>query len=255
MYISASGALTSMHRQNVFANNLANINSIGFKPDSAQIIQRDAARVEDGLVSLPSNALLERLGAGVGMLADRTSFGQGALRVTGGPLDVAIEGDGFLKVSRTDADGRQSIHLTRDGRLTRDPDGRLVLAATGSPVLDEGNQEIVLPDRGNVGIDSAGLVSVEGAPIARLSLVDVADRGALRKVGNGLFHVPPAALQAAPAATGRLVQGHLEGAAVNEIDALMDVTSAAKAVSSNIRMIGYHDRLMDQAINTFGRVA
>jgi len=255
MYISASGALTSMHRQNVFANNLANVNSIGFKPDSPQITQRDAARIEDGLLSLPSNALLERLGAGVGMLADRTSFGQGPLRVTGEPLDVAVEGDGFLKVSHTGSDGQQSIRLTRDGRMTRDADGRLVLAATGSPVLDSGNREIVLPDRGGVSIDNAGLISVEGLPVAQLSLVEVPDRGVLRKVGHGMFSVPPGALQSARAGTGRLIQGHLEGAAINEIDAMMDVTSAAKAVSSNIGMIGYHDRLMDQAINRFGRVA
>jgi flagellar basal body rod protein FlgG len=254
MYISASGALTSMHRQDVYANNLANINTVGYKPDAPQITQRHAARIEDGLMSMPSNELLERLGAGVAMLADRTSFAQGALQVTERPLDVAIEGDGFLKVMETGRDGQQSVRLTRDGRFSRDNDGRLVLASSGAPVLDAGNNPIQLPHYGEVNIDNTGLISVDGLAVAQLALVDV-PKGALRKIGAGLFSAPPGAIAGASAGSGRVMQGHVERAAVNEIDAMMKVTSAAKAVSANIGMISYHDRLMDQAINRFGRVA
>ena len=65
MQISASGALSGLYRMDVFSNNLANINTTGFMPDVPVIRQRDAAAREDGLGAMPSNELVERLGAGV----------------------------------------------------------------------------------------------------------------------------------------------------------------------------------------------
>ena len=65
MYISASGALTSMHRLDALTNNLANVNTVGFKPHTPAVKQRDVARVEDDMPLADSNAMLERLGGGV----------------------------------------------------------------------------------------------------------------------------------------------------------------------------------------------
>ena len=82
MHLSASGALTSMHRQDVITNNLANARTPGFKPDIALQIARDPARIEDGLGNLPSNQLLERLGGGTHVLPTIVSFAQGVLEQT-----------------------------------------------------------------------------------------------------------------------------------------------------------------------------
>lgn len=104
LQISASGVLTSMYRQDVLANNLANMSTVGYKPDVPTTMLRDPARIEDDLGFMPSNDLIERLGAGVLSAPNRVSFAQGALETTNRPMDLAIEGDGFFVV-RNDSGG------------------------------------------------------------------------------------------------------------------------------------------------------
>ena len=113
LQIAASGVLVQMHRTDVLANNLANIDTVGFKPDWAGALARDPARREDGLLGLPSDALVERLGAGVLAAPTMTSFAQGPIRQTGRDLDAAIRGTGFFVVGGES--GPASLRLTRDG--------------------------------------------------------------------------------------------------------------------------------------------
>ena len=128
--ISTSGVLTALHRQDVLTGNLANLNTAGYKPLIPGVKQRDPVSIEDGVLHLPSNRMLERLGAGVVPAASRIGFAQGPIDQTGNDLDVAIEGDGFFAVRDGD-----STSLTRDGRLTLNANGQLVLAASGHLVL------------------------------------------------------------------------------------------------------------------------
>jgi flagellar basal body rod protein FlgG len=257
MRISASGAMVALYRTDVAAANLANVNTVGFKPDAASPVSRVVVREEDDLPFLPSDPLLEQLGAGVLSGPARTSFEQGPLQTTGNDLDVAIEGEGFFLVSVATPEGEET-QLTRDGRLTRDDLGRLVQSASGLPVLSPGGGPIVLPE-GPVTIDAHGfLYDVDGAVTGQLGVVSPPDPSQLTKRGEGLYSAPPPVLQSAiaqPLATGvRVHQGMVEGSAVDPIRALLAVTNAGKAVASNTRMIGYHDQLLNQAINTFARV-
>src|SRR5262249_7869957 len=159
----------SMYRQDVLANNLANVDTIGFKPDTTSTRLRDSARTEDGLTSLPSNPLLERLGAGVLMSPNRVSMAQGSPETTGDPLSVAIMGEGFLAVDRG-GNGGDRIRLTRDGKMTLDAQGRLVVASTGLPVLDTADQPITLRTSSNVQIAPDGTISQGGTTVAKLQL-------------------------------------------------------------------------------------
>ncbi|MEM9066748.1 MAG: flagellar hook-basal body protein [Planctomycetota bacterium] len=245
--ISTSGVLGALYRQDVATNNLANLNTPGFKPDMPQMHFREAARVEDDLFHLPSDELLEKLGAGVKAGPNTVVFKQGAVSTTGNPLDVAIQGEGFFSVLSGD-----ETRLSRDGRFTMDADGVLRSAASGWAVLDDGGSPIELDPRLQVAITPTGEVMQGGAEVAKIGLVDVADRTGLTKLGDGTFAFEPA-IQLTEA-TGSVVQGALESAAVDEIKALLAVTNAAGGVRSNIGMMTYQDRLMDQAINTFGRV-
>lgn len=255
LYISASAAIANMYRQDVLAGNLANVDTVGYRPDFPLLRQRDTARIEDGLGALPSNALLERLGAGVMAMPSTISFSQGDLKATGNPLDVAIEGDGFLLVGDTSEDGRPEIRLTRDGRLTLDESGRLVLAASGHPVLSVGGAPIMLDPARDVAILPDGVIAQDGRPVAQLDLADVHPRVSLRKIGGGLLAAPPQVIERRQPAIGRLHAGYVEGSGVNEIAAMMQITGASNAVSGNAAMIQHHDRLMDGAINRLGRIA
>lgn len=252
--ISGSGVLTSLYRQDVLANNLANLNTVGYKPDVPEIRHRDAVREEDGLWHLPSNELIEVLGAGVTPGKNRISFAQGAIESTDNPLDLAIQGDGFFVVRTSTSGDSDGIALTRDGRFAVDDRRRLVMATSGLPVLDTANRPIRLPSDAPVSIASDGSVMQEGAQIARISVVDAPDKRGLRKGGGGLFMIDAHFAQALGPASGRVLQGSLEGSGTNEIKAMMDVQGASRAVSANIGIMTYHDRMMERAINTFGRV-
>ena len=248
--ISTSGVLSALHRQDVLTNNLANLNTVGYKPSIPEVRQRDAARAEDGLYHLPGDELLDRLGAGVTPDRTRVGFGQGPVQTTGNDLDLAIDGDGFFAV----ADGSTTA-LTRDGRLALDREGHLVLAASGQRVLSDGGSPIRVPTDARVQVASDGTVSADGAPVGALRFVDVADKSGLIKKGSGLFSLDAVPESALTPGTGRIIQGAVEGSAVTEINAMLQVQAAAKSVSGNIGLISYHDRMSERAINTFGRIA
>lgn len=254
LYMAAAGALTSMHRQDVLTNNLANLNTVGFKPLMAVARQRETARAEDGLGNLPSNDLLERLGAGPLLAPTRVSMAQGRLETTNNPLDLAIEGKGFF-VIRDQADGStQRMRLTRDGRFALDSRGRLVMRTQGLPVLDRSNRPIFLAPGQSPTISTDGVIRQGGTEVARIQVVAVPDPTRLERLGESLFAASSEQLESGSPARGTIHQGSVEGSAVNEISALMKISGASGAVQANIGMIRYHDQMMDRAINVLGRV-
>lgn len=247
LQISASGVFTALYRQDVFANNLANLETAGFKVDIPTSTPRQAARPEDDLWNLPSNRLLERLGGGALLNANATSFAQGSLRDTANPLDLAIQGRGFFVVQ----DG-QTQRLTRDGRFTRDAQGTLV-TTDGLPVMGESGPMRV-PPGSKLAVDGDGTMSVDGQPCGRLRLVDIPDLSQLNKAGAGRFDAPPGLIDASPRGQAGIRQRSLEQSGTDEVKTLMDMTSASRDVEANTAMIREHDRLLDKAINTLGRV-
>jgi flagellar basal body rod protein FlgG len=245
--------MTSLYAQDVYANNLANIDTPGFKADIPSILPRQAVRQEDHLPFLPSNKLLERLGGGALLNPNLVDFEQGGLKNTGNPLDVAISGDGFFVVKDgTDKDASR-VRLTRDGRFSRDAGGRLVMASTGLPVLDVQNRPITLP-MGKVSISDDGTVCAGGRECGKIQLASVPDKTGLTKLGYSMFLASSDAL-GTNAATGTMHQFSYEDSAADEVKTLMRMTSAGRDVESNVALIQQHDRMMDRAINGLGRVA
>ena len=251
--IAASGLMTAMHRQDVFANNLANMDSVGFKPDIPLSRPRQDVVAEDGVAYLPSNDLLRKLGGGSLMNPNLIDFSQGAIRPTGNAFDVAIEGHGFLAVRDDTSTSGDRVRLTRDGRMTRDRTGRLVMATTGLPILDAQGNSIQLANGPDVQIDGRGTVRQGGAVVAQLQFVKIGDERALTKQGASLFRASSSVLASRQPATGTIRQRHIEESSVDEIQALMRVTGASRDVDLNTSMIQQHDRLLDRAINGLGR--
>lgn len=254
--IGASGIIAAMHRQDVAANNLANIQTAGFKPDRAFTIPREAARQEDGLMNLPSNVLLERLGAGVLLAPDRTDFKQGTTTRTRNPFDLAIDGKGFLTVSGgTGPNGQgNETRLTRDGRLTLDATGKLVTVASGQAVLDPSGKPIVLNPGRDFAVQTDGTIMQGGSAVAKLGFVDVANPAVLRKVGDNQYALPASAASTRLAPTGRVLQYATEDSGAEAIKAMLAVQSAADLVGTTAKVMQIHDDLMNRAINTLGRV-
>jgi flagellar basal-body rod protein FlgF len=255
MQISASGALSAMYRQDVLSNNLANINTNGFKADQPAVRYRPAVREEDGLSFMPSNELLEKLGGGVQVVQPRTKFEQGTIEQTTNPLDIAIQGDGFFVVRSETTDGADRLRLTRDGRFTINSDGLLVMSSSGMPVLDAQNRTIQVPGQGKITVDTDGTLRHDGAEIAKLRLLGFDDKSRLRKVGSNLFAADAEAMTNARPASGHLLQNAIERASIDEIKTMLDIQDAARSASSNLNMIRYQDQMSERAIAQLGRIA
>lgn len=251
LYLSASGALSAMHRLDVAANNLANVSTTAFKPDIAVGAQRDAARIEDGLFHIDSNTLLEQLGGGALSAPTITNFTPAAPEITGNPLDVAILGEGFFALGGAE----EGLNLSRDGRFTLDERGRLQTATTGLPVLGANDRPIFVDPEIDVEISSRGEVIQNDRVIGRIQIVSVPDRRQLAKAGENLFYATPQVAETR-FATGSFVEpGSLESSGVDPIMALKSVTDAGADARNSLRLMEIHDQLMDRAINSFGRVA
>ena len=255
LYLSASGVLTNSYRQDVYANNLANVNTVAFKPDIPTIQARQPESQEDLTAFGTSNELLDRLGGGVLAGPQRTAFAVGPIELTHGKMDLALtDPSQFLAVEQTDpTTGQQSVQLTRDGRLTVSGDGYLTTMA-GQRILGPGDQPIAVAPGVEVTLTDQGHVQQNGATVAELQVATVNDPASLRKTGRNLF----AFTGSDPRVDGGPAQlrvGALESSGTNAIDTMMNIMATTKAATANANLIKYHDTLMDRAVNTLGRVA
>lgn len=252
MWIAASSVSTNMYRHDVAANNLANVETTAFKPDRVAVRARDAARVEDGLWFESSDELIEKLGAGIMPTTPMLSLKQGALKETGRPLDVAVEGKGFLVVQAGAGPG--SERLTRDGRLGVGPDGTLVHGATGHPLLAAGGGRVRVDPNRPFEVRNDGAVFQDGVPMGALRVANVPDTSVLGKTGEGLighrFGLP---LELTPSAAA-IRQHHVEQSTVDPIKAMLGVNSASRSAQGGLRMIGIIDANTSMAISRLGRV-
>lgn len=257
LYLSASGVLTNLYRQDVFSNNLANVETVGFKQDLPSIRQRDPESVEEQFGSDVSKRLLDRLGGGVLAGQQRIGFTPGPTRNTGAPLDVALDSpDTFFAIGVDDAQtGQSATRLTRDGRFSRNDEGYLVTVTGGHSVLDTNDRPIRVDDDAPVTIDKSGRVLQQGEEIAQLQVTSVTDTNRLVKEGQNLFRFDGPEDLRKPADLATVRPGFVEASGVDPIKALMQLISATKAVTANGNMIRYHDLLMDRAVNVLGRVA
>jgi flagellar basal body rod protein FlgG len=251
-YLAASGMLTGMRRLDVASNNMANVNTVGFKPDFAFARPRPAERVEDGLRHIDSNSLLDALGGGMLSAPSAVDFRQAPTLETNNPLDAAIIGQGFFTIQS--GPGADGVRYTRDGRFTLDPDGRLVTAASGLPVLDEDGRAITLELGAPASIEASGDILQNGAVVARLGLTTFDDLTALRKAGENLFEIAPGAEAGRRNATAVLRSGAVESSGVEPVRAMLAAQNAGSDTRRAARMIQVHDQLMDRAINVFGRI-
>lgn len=255
LYLSAAGALSQLHRQDVHAANLANLNTIGFKPDTVAARQRLPERLEDPDGFIDPQLMLEKLGGGLLLNSTRVSLAQGNLTETGNDLDLAIQGDGLFAVSDGQGTGPEHTRFTRDGRFILNAQGELVMATSGKHVLDVNNQVIQLDRTARVSIDERGAIAQDGRTVAQLRIVAPPSGDQLRKVGENLLQLTSGGRLPDAAPSGRVQQGFIEAAAVDPITTMTAMFAATRGVSSNTKMMQYHDQTLDQVFNTFGRVA
>ena len=251
MYLSANGVVNDLHRMDVLAHNLANAETPAFKPQSIIVQQRDPQRLESTSVTGDPQWLLERLGGGT-FLREVVDFDAPSTHSrTNQPMDVAIEGKGFLVLKSPDEQG--AMKLTRNGSMTLDAHGHLVSTGGEGLVMDTQNRPIRLRDDEPVRIGGDGTIVQSGRTVARLKLVDVKETSNLTPSGGNAFTYSgdPNNLGRSDA---RILQGSLEDSGVDPIRMLTEMIKIGRRLESNVKLMQYHDQAMGQAVNTLGRV-
>ncbi len=235
IYISMTGMAMRENELSAVSNNLANMNTTGYKRQSF------ASRLYPLLSGKPfeSRAIYHEA-------RNQTFFGtqyidtsQGVLRKTGNPFDVAIQGEGFFAVQKG-----QRIFYSREGSFTRDNENFLVTQA-GLRVLDENNNAIVIEgDKIEIGQD--GNVYVDGNVVAKLKLVNLQN---LRHAGLSLYEGTEAGQ-----ATGQILQGWIESSNVNPMNEMVQMIQAIRNFEFAQRVTANFDQLAQRAVSEIARV-
>ncbi len=253
LYIAASGMDSTLARQDVIANNLANASTIGFKQNRSvdvafptYLIARlhdQRINVLDGTAEIRPN--IGFMGGGVIPQEVTTDYAQGAHMDTKNPLDFALNGPGFFSVLSPDG----KTFLTRDGNFNLDANGRLV-TGDGLPVLGH-NGEIYI-DGSQVAVDAEGNINVDGKALDQLLVVKVQDENKLVKVGHSLFAVGANNKVDAAPDDIRVEQGTLEQSNVNSVMEMVNMIDTYRSYELNSRIISTYDNLMNQAATEIG---
>lgn len=250
IWLSAAGMQVNEHRQTLLANNMANANTAGFKQDMAVVRERKLQSHEspDGFKFVHS--VLDGYTGGAYVRPSNINFSQGDIEQTSNPLDVAIDGDGFLMVS----DGTHTRY-TRNGKLALNHEGYLVLAAGEGrwKVLDDVESPIQLDERlGDTSITTDGTIYQNDRIVATLGLRTTHDKQSLRKYGETLFDAGDTPMTPA---SGRIISGAIEQSNYDIMKGLASMIEASRAYEMNANLLRLQDQAIAQAVNTVGRLA
>lgn len=229
--LTSAGAMRpalAMHA--VLANNLANANTAGFRQD------RVAFQQIAGSLQVKN---LETMMASAPEMTTHLDSTAGAYEVTERPLDVAIQGDGFFVVQSPDGE-----RLTRGGQFRLAEDGSLI-TAQGFPVQSEGGA-LTLPTDQPITINTAGEIQSGETTVGRLRIVGVTEGQALEHVGGGLMKADG---ELTAATEARVLQGVLEGANVEAVQAMVDMIALLRHFEMNQKALQAQDESLGNLLS------
>lgn len=252
LHVARTGLDAQGFRMQVIANNLANVNTTGFKRDRASFETLSYQMMTaPGAPSSAENRYATGLNLGTGVSLGGTSRidTQGTFATTGNALDMAIDGAGYFQVEMPD--GRTGY--TRAGNFGRSPDGTIV-TSDGKPLTPA----IQIPeDSTNVSIGADGTVSATGADgtlteLGRIELARFANPAGLQAIGDNMLvetaaSGAPQVGAAGQEGRGSLRGGMLEGSNVNVVEELVDMIETQRAYEVNSKMIQAADEMMRNA--------
>ena len=250
MHVAKTGLNAQQIRMQIISNNLANVNTNGFKKDRAnfesllyQVIRSSGAQtsVDTELTSGFS------VGTGVNIVNSNKLHSQGSIVSTDNSLDLAIDGGGFFQVLLPDG----QIVYTRNGAFSRNDEG--VLTTNSGFIIQP---EIAIPaEATKINVSADGIISVqvpgqvEAQEVGQLQLADFQNRRGLEPIGEN-FYVetiasgPPILENLFAAGFGKLVQGSLEASNVNVVQELVDMIETQRAYEVNSKAITSVDEML-----------
>src|SRR5215813_2767388 len=259
MSIAATGMQAQQTNVEVIANNLANMNTTGFKEQRAEFtdllyqnIQTPGAQTSDQGTYAPNGI---QIGAGVRTAAIYRITTQGDLKSTGNPYDVAIQGSGFFRVQQ--ADGTDAY--TRSGNFSLSPQGQLVtqdgLVIQPGIAIPQNTITVTINSQGQVNATVAGQSTPQ--TVGQLELTRFPNEAGLNAIGSNLFLETPASgspQAGVPGSVGygTIQQGYLETSNVNSVDEITALITAQRAYEMNSKVISAADQMLQQTAQLGG---
>ena len=250
LWIAKTGLDAQQTRMSVVSNNLANVNTTGFKQGRAvfEDLLYQNVRQSGGQSSqdtqLPAGM---NLGTGVRVVATEKLFTQGSVIQTENAFDVAVNGSGFFQVDMPNGD----IAYTRDGAFTQNAEGQLVTSSgyllAGGITIPSGAQSITIGLDGTVSVRLSGQTAA--TTVGSLEIADFVNPVGLQPVGENLYIETAASGTAQPGTPGQnglgtLNQGALESSNVNVVSELVNMIETQRAYEMNSKAISTNDRMM-----------
>lgn len=241
LYVGLSRQMVLRRQLDIVANNIANADTAGFKVESLL----EKVNPAEPAYTLQGPRPVKFVGED-GVVRD---FGQGSLRRTDAPLDLAIEGKGFFQVQSPNGP-----RYTRDGNFRLDDNGVLVTQG-GFPVMDDGGGSITLdPALGKVSISQDGTVTQGATRVAKLAAVNFQTLSTLEKTGDNLYR-NTSNQQPTPVEGSKIRQGMLEGSNVNSILEISKMIEISRAYEQMAKIMDSNSELSKSAVARMGRAA
>ena len=226
----------------VISQNLANINTDGYK---SEIAFSSLLTPPSSLIA-PGNEANQALtmGSNLPSIDSLRDLQQGSLRYSGSDFDIAIEGNGFFEVSTN-----YGPRITRQGNMTIDREGRLSLL-TGEVIEGEGGQ--IRLQNSPFDIDKEGVVSQGGRDLDRIRVVAFSNPEQLQYEGGGIFNVPQDAALVPEPFVGSVMQGYVETSNVRSADEIIRMIEVSRHFETTHKVLKGYDGMLDSAINVLG---
>ncbi len=253
LWAAKTGLDAQQTQMAVVANNLANVNTTGFKKGRAvfdDLLYQNLAQVGANTSQNTTAPTGLNLGTGVRIVATEKNYTQGSVNTTGNNLDLAVQGRGFFQVLMPSG----QIAYTRDGSFQLNAQGQLVTAAgyqvQPAITLPAGAQSISVGNDGTVSVQLAG----QSAPttVGTIQLADFINPAGLQDIGGNLAlesaaSGSPVTANAGLNGMGTLIQGSVEASNVNVVEELVNMIETQQAYEMNSRAVQTTDQMMTYA--------
>ncbi len=258
LHTAATGSQTQQFNIDVIANNVANVNTTGYKKSRAEF-QDLLSQTYSAPGTIGDQGTTDpvgiQVGLGVQVSATQRVFLPGSIAQTGNPLDLAIQGEGFFQVMLDSGE----VAYTRDGSFKRDANGTIV-TSDGYPLqpgitIPNDATEILVGLNGTVSIRQAGAPNVN--QVGQLQLVRFANPAGMESIGRNLYQMTPASGDPIQGTAGQgefakttINQGFLENSNVQIVEELINLITAQRAFEANSKVIQASDEVLQVTNNT-----
>jgi flagellar basal-body rod protein FlgF len=250
LYTGCSGMMAQLARQDVIANNLANVSTPGFKKDVTAVQafpQMRIRRIGDiptrGMAHPPGPPLVGTLGTGAAIAEIATDYSTGNLQKTENSLDLALRSDGYFVVETPEGE-----RYTRNGAFKLNDEG-LLTTDQGYPVLGSAGP-IQLDGEGELAVDLQGNVMLGTELVDTLRIVRFEDPRSLVKIGDNLFE--SGGQEDEDVLNPSVMQGFLETSNVNAVREMVELITVVRAYEANQKIVQAEDQMLDAAVNRVG---